>query len=86
MQERRPDRYDQWGIEYHRTRSEDYLNAAVRVGMSCFQRLEPAELERGLKQLAADLQSGVWDARHGHLRHTDELDCGHRLIVADASY
>lgn len=26
---------------------------------------------------------GAWDARHGHLRGHTELDCGHRLIIAD---
>jgi SAM-dependent methyltransferase len=69
--------------EAYWARPEAYLDATVRAGMSCFQRLEPAELERGLEQLAADLQSGDWDAQHGHLRQTDELDCGHRLTVAD---
>jgi hypothetical protein len=69
--------------EAYWARPEAYLDAAVRAGMSCFRRLEPAELDRGLERLAADLRSGVWDARHGHLRHIDEFDCGHRLVVAD---
>jgi hypothetical protein len=29
-----------------------------------------------------DLQSGTWDARHGHLRELEEYDAGLRLIVA----
>lgn len=69
--------------EAYWARPEAYLDASLRAGMSCFQRLEPAELELGLEQLAADLRSGDWDARYGHLRHTNELDCGHRLVVAD---
>jgi SAM-dependent methyltransferase len=69
--------------EAYWARPEAYLDATLRAGMSCFQRLEPDELERGLQQLAADLRSGDWDAQHGYLRHTDDLDCGHRLIVAD---
>jgi SAM-dependent methyltransferase len=69
--------------EAYWARPEAYLDGAIRAGMSYFRLVEPAELERGLQQLAADLQSGVWDARHDHLRHLDELDCGHRLIVAE---
>jgi len=62
-------------------RPEAYLDAQVRAGMSCFQRLEQAEVDDGLTRLAADLASGAWDRRYGHLRTLDELDCGHRLIV-----
>jgi hypothetical protein len=75
-------RVDGFGEAYW-ARPEAYLDAVVRAGMSCFQRLKPAELERGLQQLAVDLRSGAWDARHGHLRHTEELDCGHRLVVTN---
>jgi hypothetical protein len=64
-------------------RPEAYLDARVRAGMSCFQRIDPDEVERGLDRLAADLRSGAWDHRHGHLRELDELDCGHRLIVTE---
>ncbi|HLY30027.1 MAG TPA: class I SAM-dependent methyltransferase [Ktedonobacterales bacterium] len=69
--------------EAYWARPEAYLGAHIRVGMSCFQRLEPTELEEGLGRLDADLRSGAWDARHGSLRHMDELDCGHRLVIAD---
>jgi SAM-dependent methyltransferase len=64
-------------------RPEAYLDARVRAGMSCFQRIDPDEVERGLDRLAADLRSGAWNHRHGHLRELDELDCGHRLIVTE---
>ena len=42
----------------------------------------PEVLARGTEQLRADLASGAWDARHGHLRALTELDVGYRLIVA----
>jgi hypothetical protein len=43
---------------------------------------EPAA--RGLAALAADLESGRWDERHGRLREeTPELDLGLRLLVAE---
>jgi hypothetical protein len=45
---------------------------------------ELAEAERGLERLRADLESGAWDERNGHLREAAELDVGLRLIVAPA--
>jgi SAM-dependent methyltransferase len=63
-------------------RPEAYLDPGVRAGMSAFGLLRRAEIEPGLRRLSADLESGAWDARHGHLREADELDTGHRLIVA----
>ena len=30
----------------------------------------------------ADLASGRWDRRHGHLRHEDSHDCGYRIAMA----
>lgn len=63
-------------------RPEAYLDPGVRAGMSAFGLLRRAETEPGLRRLSADLESGAWDARHGHLREADELDTGHRLIVA----
>ncbi len=63
-------------------RPEAYLDPAVRAGMSSFAR---AGAEAGLERLRADLASGAWHARHGHLMTKDELDVGYRLIVADLS-
>ncbi len=63
-------------------RPEAYLDPRVRAGMSAFTLLTLAETEPGLRRLAADLRSGAWDARHGHLRTLAQLDCGHRLIIA----
>jgi SAM-dependent methyltransferase len=63
-------------------RPEAYLDRSVRAGMSAFGLLTQAELQPGIERLDADLASGAWQARHGHLRELEELDCGHRLIVA----
>jgi hypothetical protein len=41
------------------------------------------EIESGLASLEADLQSGRWDERHGHLRTLPQLDVGLRLVVAE---
>ncbi len=65
-------------------RPEAYLDPDVQAGISCLAMLDPRVLARGTEQLRADLASGAWDARHGHLRNLAELDVGYRLIVAGA--
>ena len=69
--------------EAYWARPEAYLDPRIRAGMSAFSLLTADQTEPGLRRLAADLESGAWDARHGHLRRLSELDCGHRLIIAD---
>jgi ubiquinone/menaquinone biosynthesis C-methylase UbiE len=49
-------------------RPEEYLDPAVRQATSVWHALPNAVAERALAQLTADLASGAWDARHGHLR------------------
>ena len=56
-----------------------YVDPAVRAGMSSFAR---PGMEAGLARLSADLASGVWHARNGHLLEQDALDLGYRLVVA----
>ena len=47
-------------------------------------RWSPSRSPRGLAALRADLESGRWDERHGHLREeTAELELGLRLLVAE---
>ena len=60
-------------------RPERYLDPVVRAGMSSFAHLADDALAR----LAADLESGAWDQRYGHLREQPELDAGYRLVVAE---
>jgi hypothetical protein len=57
----------------------------VRRASSVWHLMAEEETERGLAALRADLESGAWDERHGHLRTAAELDVGLRLIVADAA-
>jgi SAM-dependent methyltransferase len=63
-------------------RPEAYLDPDIRASMSACSTLSPAEVDRGVSRLRADLASGRWDERHGHLRRLAELDTGHRLIIA----
>jgi len=68
-------------------RPELHLDQELRRGSSGWQVMDAAELEqagRGLALLRADLESGAWDERNGHLREAAELDVGLRLLVAPA--
>jgi SAM-dependent methyltransferase len=61
-------------------RPEAYLDPSIRRGVSSLARNEfAAELAR----LAADLASGAWARKYGHLLQRTELDLGYCVIVAD---
>jgi SAM-dependent methyltransferase len=64
-------------------RPEAYLDPTVQAGISCFTLFDEAWFRSGIGRLEADLASGAWDARHGHLRDTTEYDWGYRLVVSD---
>jgi SAM-dependent methyltransferase len=62
-------------------RPEQFLDPAVRRSQSAWGFLEAGVEERIVAALAADLQSGAWDARHGHLRTQPFFEGAVRLIV-----
>ncbi|HWA54686.1 MAG TPA: class I SAM-dependent methyltransferase [Solirubrobacterales bacterium] len=61
-------------------RPEMFLDPAVLRASSLWHALPTETIERGQARLRADLQSGRWDVRHGHLRTLPELDIGLRLV------
>jgi SAM-dependent methyltransferase len=61
---------------------ERVLDPVARAGTSGFARMDPAIAERCVAAVGADLASGAWDERHGHLRALDAYDVGLRLVVA----
>ncbi len=63
-------------------RPKAYLDPRVRSGISTLAAMSPDELDEGLSRLAADIESGAWEAQHRSLSDLDELDLGYRLIVA----
>jgi SAM-dependent methyltransferase len=65
-------------------RPEAYLDPTVRAGISGFAMLDEAVVARGVARLRADLESGAWDERFGHVRALDSLDVCYRLVIADA--
>jgi SAM-dependent methyltransferase len=65
-------------------RPEMYLDSEIRRNISNFALAEEDHLG-GLVRLEADLESGAWDRRYGHLRSLPELDLGHRLLIAEVA-
>jgi hypothetical protein len=47
--------------------------------------LEPDEEQRIVKRLAAAMDSGAWDAEHGHLREQDSFNGSLRLVISEAT-
>ena len=74
---------DGFGAAYY-GRPEAYLDPDVQAGMSWLALLPDDVRAAGSARLAADLRSGAWDSRLGHLRHLPELDVGYRLVIAGA--
>lgn len=66
-------------------RPEAYLDPRVRAGMSMFARLDESDLQPGLTQLKADLDTGRWHQRHADLLDLEELDLGYCVITAECS-
>ena len=60
---------------------ESYFDASLRANHSGFAKADQAMVERRLAMLREDLESGVWDTRHGHLRTQQTLDAGYRFLV-----
>jgi SAM-dependent methyltransferase len=61
-------------------RPELFLEPATLRASSLWHRLAPEVIESGQIRLRADLESGRWDEKHGHLRALPELDIGTRLV------
>jgi SAM-dependent methyltransferase len=64
-------------------RPEMYLDSEIRRNISNFALAAEDDVAEGLARLDADLESGEWDRRYGHLRSLPELDVGHRLLIAE---
>jgi SAM-dependent methyltransferase len=65
-------------------RPERMLDPEVRASQSMWAVLPEGAEERIIKRLAADLESGAWDAEHGHLRELSEFDGAMRLVISEA--
>jgi ubiquinone/menaquinone biosynthesis C-methylase UbiE len=61
-------------------RPEIYLDASIRSCMSAFSLADADAVAHGVRVLAKDLESGLWDERYGHLRSLNALDVGYRFV------
>jgi hypothetical protein len=64
-------------------RPELHLDPEVRRRSSVWHLMPQDEIDHGVAKLRADLESGRWDERNGHLRDLPELDIGLRLLTAN---
>jgi SAM-dependent methyltransferase len=60
---------------------ERVLDPQARAATSGFARLDARIVRRAVEAVSADLASGAWDQRHGHLRALKAFDAGLRLIT-----
>jgi SAM-dependent methyltransferase len=65
-------------------RPEGLLDPAVRGAQSMWALLEPEVELRMVERLAAALDTGAWDAEHGHLREQESFDGALRLVISEA--
>ena len=63
-------------------RPRAYLDPELWSSMSALALIPDADREHGTRRLRADLDSGEWHRRWGHLLALDELDLGYRVVTA----
>jgi SAM-dependent methyltransferase len=64
------------------SRPAAYLDPEIWRAMSALALIPDRDRADGMRQLAADLDSGEWRRRWGHLLDLEELDLGYRVLVA----
>lgn len=64
-------------------RPEAFLDARVRRNQSAWGFVDPAAEAREVAALQADLESGEWDRKHGHLRNQPTFRGALRLVVTE---
>ena len=70
--------------EAYYARPEAFLDERVRRGQSVWAFVPDGVEDRFVDTLGADLASGAWDRRHGHLRHEPVFVGALRLVVQSA--
>lgn len=64
-------------------RPEALLDARVRGAQSMWALLDPGVEQRIVDRLTTALESGAWDAEHGHLRRQESFDGALRLVISE---
>jgi SAM-dependent methyltransferase len=76
-----PDDTPDWMLGSFWAHPERVLDPVARQATSGFARMPEAVVDRVTTAIGRDLETGVWDRRHGHLRGMREYDVGLRLIT-----
>jgi SAM-dependent methyltransferase len=63
-------------------RPRAYLDPEIWRPMSALSLIPEADRAEGMRRLRADLDSGEWERRWGHLLGLSELDLGYRVLTA----
>jgi hypothetical protein len=63
-------------------RPQAILDPAIWRATSALSLISDTERASGMSRLSADLRSGDWQRRYGHLLGLGELDLGYRVVVA----
>jgi len=66
-------------------RPEAFLDANARLACSSWSLVAPDVVERFVAALSADLESGKWDEKYGHLRRRPYFDGPLRLVIGTAA-
>lgn len=66
-------------------RPEAILDPAMWRASSALSMIRDADRTAGMARLSADLASGEWRRRYGHLLELDELDLGYRIAHDEAA-
>lgn len=61
-------------------RPEAYLDPSVRAATSGLSLIDQDVVDAAMGKLAADLRSGAWARRYGHLLERETLDVGLRIV------
>jgi SAM-dependent methyltransferase len=64
-------------------RPEALLDPGVRASQSMWALLEPGLEEKMVARLADALESGAWDAEHGHLRDRQSVEGSLHLVISE---
>jgi SAM-dependent methyltransferase len=64
---------------------EGLLDPAVRSAQSMWALLEPGVEQHMVDRLSDALDSGAWDAEHGHLREQEDFRGALRLVISETS-
>jgi ubiquinone/menaquinone biosynthesis C-methylase UbiE len=59
-----------------------YLDQDYRANISSFRMTDPVIVDKSVKKLSSDLESGLWEKLYGEVLPIDKYDAGYSFILA----